>query len=281
MMVQNADARVVRDFGREWETFDQGAVPSGELARLFGEYFSVFPWDQLPEHARGFDLGCGSGRWAKLVAPHVGEIHCVDASEAALEVAKSTLRDMGNAHFHLASVDALPFADASMDFGYSLGVLHHLPDTVAGVRSCAAKLKPGAPLLLYLYYRFDNRALWYRALWKASDAVRGLVSRLPHPLKLAMSQIIALLVYWPLARGALLLERFGFRVDSWPLAAYRHNSFYTMRTDSLDRFGTRLERRFTRAEIEAMMRSAGLRDIRFREESPYWCAVGLRDDGRS
>jgi hypothetical protein len=83
-------------------------------------------------------------------------------------------------------------------------------------------------------------------------------------------------VYWPLARASGALERIGLAVDGFPLAAYRHHSFYTMRTDSLDRFGTRLEQRFTRAEISDMMERSGLVDIRFREAEPYWCAAGVR-----
>ena len=41
-------------------------------------------------------------------------------------------------------------------------------------------------------------------------------------------------------------ERLGTDVRHFPLSAYRDRSFYTMRTDALDRFGTRLERRFSR-----------------------------------
>ena len=46
-----------------------------------------------------------------------------------------------------------------MDFGYSLGVLHHIPDTCAGIKACARLLKRGGPFLVYLYYAFDNRAI--------------------------------------------------------------------------------------------------------------------------
>jgi hypothetical protein len=51
---------------------------------------------------------------------------------------------------------------------------------------------------------------------------------------------------------------------------------YTMRTDALDRFGTRLEHRLSRGETKAMMDAVGLRDIRFSESPPYWCAIGYR-----
>ena len=50
-----------------------------------------------------------------------------------------------------------------------------------------------------------------------------------------------------------------------------------MRTDARDRFGTRLERRFTASEISQMMRAAGLERITFSDDAPYWCAVGYRE----
>ena len=69
----------------------------------------------------------------------------------------------------------------------------------------------------------------------------------------------------------------GLDVAGIPLSAYRHGSFYTMRTDALDRFGTQLEQRFTRAQIEAMMLSAGLENIRFSDKEPFWVACGDRE----
>jgi len=203
-------------------------------------------------------------------------LHCIDASPAALEVARRTLQDVPNCRLHRASVDTLPLADGSMDFGYSLGVLHHVPDTAAAIASAARALKPGAPLLLYLYYALENRPWWYRTLWHASDRGRRCVAALPHPAKLAATTVIAAAVYLPLARFARALERRGRDVEGLPLAAYRHRSFYTLRTDAYDRFGTRLEQRFTAAEIERMMRAAGLVDIAFSPEPPFWCALGRR-----
>ena len=49
-----------------------------------------------------------------------------------------------------------------------------------------------------------------------------------------------------------------------------------MRTDALDRFGTRLEQRFTKKEIHLMMTESGLRDIKFSNEVPFWTAVGFK-----
>ena len=201
---RNKDDRVVEGFGDEWSRFDQAALPPDDRQAMFEDYFSVFPWDALPAGASGADIGCGSGRWAMLVAPRVGELHVVDASEAALAVARRNLDRAGNVRFHHASVDELPFAEASLDFAYSLGVLHHVPDTWAALRSVVWVLKPGAPFLDYLYYAFDNRPWWFRALWRLSDWMRCAISQLPAVPRNIVCDVIALIVYWPLAKLATL-----------------------------------------------------------------------------
>lgn len=271
----NSDLKTVVGFGDEWTRFDQTGMSDKDTKRFFEEYFSVFPWADLPKNAVGFDLGCGSGRWAKLVAPRVGTLHCIDPS-VAIEVAQRSVGLQTNCRFHRAGVDNIPLEDQSMDFGYSLGVLHHIPDTRAALAACVSKLKPGAPFLLYLYYAFDGRPVWFRAIWYASNWVRKVVSRMPYGLRYAVSQSIAWFVYWPLASMAKMAEVLGINVANFPLSAYRDCGFYVMRTDALDRFGTRLEQRFTRIEIMVMMKSVGLESIRFSEKAPFWCAVGFK-----
>lgn len=273
-MSQNIDTKVVAGFGDEWTRFDQSELDNAEHQRLFDEYFEKFPWESLPKDAVGFDLGCGSGRWGKLVTPRVGGLHLIDPSEA-IEVARKNLAGISNCEFHRAGVDDIPLADDSCDFGYSLGVLHHIPDTEDGLRKCVAKLKPGAPFLLYLYYAFDNRPAWFRAIWKITDVFRRVISSLPHGLRYFVSQIIAGLLYFPLAQFALLAEKLGLNLRNFPLSQYRDKSFYTMRTDALDRFGTRLERRFTQAEMREMMERCGLQDIEF-AGAAFWTAVGFK-----
>lgn len=275
---QNIDSETVRDFGREWQRFHHQSadIPNDTIRAMFDAYFTIFPWERLPKDAVGFDAGCGSGRWAALVAPRVGRLICIDASADALAVARQKLGDRQNVEFHCASIDAMPIADGSMDFGYSLGVLHHMPDTAAGLRACVAKLKTGAPMMIYIYYAFDNRPAWFRLLWKASDVVRRVLSRAPFWLKARVADLLAATVYWPLARLAEFLEQRGRNIDALPLSAYRHRPFYVMRNDALDRFGTRLEFRMTRVEIAHMMKTAGLECITFSEGVPHWCAVGWK-----
>jgi ubiquinone/menaquinone biosynthesis C-methylase UbiE len=269
----NYDAKTVEGFGFEWTRFDQTALTEKELRSIFESYFRLFPWSEISSDAVGFDLGCGSGRWAKLVARRVGRLHCIDASAEALAVAQRNLVQETNCTFHHVSVDQMPIEDESMDFGYSLGVLHHVPDTLGAIRTCAAKLKPGAPFLIYLYYAFDNRPFWFRSIWRLTNLVRKVVSHLPNRAKHLLSELIAACVYFPLARLSALLEKRGVAVDSIPLSAYRKRSVYSMRTDAFDRFATRLEKRFTKRQIRAMLEAAGFDQIHFNELESYWCAI--------
>lgn len=274
MTERNVDRRTVEGFGVEWQKFDQTTLPNEELDSVFAKYFRVFPWQALSAESVGFDMGCGSGRWARRVAPHVKTLHCIDASAAAIEVARRALADQSNCILHHASVDDRVLPPGSMDFGYSLGVLHHVPDPAGAIRECVRMLKPGAPLLLYLYYALENRSVWFRNLWRLSDLFRRLVFRLPPKVRPVVADTIARLVYWPLARAAGWAEKRGRNVSGWPLAQYRTLSFYTMRTDALDRFGTRLEHRFTAQEVKQLLSDAGLEGITLSDNTPYWCAVG-------
>lgn len=266
----SVDAPTVEGFGFEWSTYDQAKRDDGSLRRAFDRYFAAFPWADVPPGAAGIDVGCGTGRWARLAAERDVRLLALDASADALAVAG---RHAPACRLLQASAVELPLRSQSLDFAFSLGVLHHLPDTEGAIAEIHRVLKPGAPFLVYLYYAFENRPAWFRLLWRASDAVRRGIARSPHRLRLGLTKAIAAAVYLPLARLARLLERRGRDVEMLPLSAYRDQPYYVMQTDALDRFGTRLEKRYTRTEIEELLTGGGFTGIRFREDWPYWVVV--------
>ena len=274
-MKKNIDKATVDSFGDEWDRFNQADLSSKEAQEIFDQYFSIFPWQSLPQNAEGFDLGCGSGRWAKIMVKKVGHLHCIDPSNA-IEVAKELLSDVSNASFYKKSVDEFSLPINSQDFGYSLGVLHHVPDTAGAVKECASLLKPGAPFLMYLYYALENKSFFYKFLWRCSDFLRKIICRLPSGPKHLITDFIAVIIYFPLAKGSLIIEKLGLSISSIPLSFYRNCSFYTMRTDSRDRFGTPLEQRFTKEEIYELMEGAGFKNIIFNSSEPRWCVLGIK-----
>jgi ubiquinone/menaquinone biosynthesis C-methylase UbiE len=272
----NVDSSTIHGFGLQWRDFDQFHAPSSELETIFHKYFDHFPWGRIDQNSIGLDAGCGSGRWAMLVAPRVKKLICVDASSGAAAVAQERLRPFENCEVHVCTLEETPVSDSSLDFAYCLGVLHYVPDPRPALAAIAQKLKPGAPLLLYVYYALENRPVWFRAVWRVVDLTRRGIARTAYPVRRCLSDILAALVYLPMARLCNVLERVGVRVGGIPLSAYRHRSFYTMRTDCLDRFGNHLEHRFTRQELFELLRDCGLTNIVIPEDEPYWRAVAVR-----
>ena len=94
----NKDQRVIEEFGEEWKKFEHGDLNKASLLKSFDQYFSIFPWSSLSLVSEGFDMGCGSGRWAQFVAPKVTLLNCVEPSDA-INVAKNNLKLFSNVRF--------------------------------------------------------------------------------------------------------------------------------------------------------------------------------------
>lgn len=268
-----ADLRLVARFDREWGAFAQ--VGTSEQERLYARYFDIVPPDLVGHGRLVLDAGCGAGRWAYAVQRRGTRVVAVDLG-LSIEAAARNTEPTGRIGCVQADVHGVPVRDGAFDLVYSLGVLHHVEPTAGALGGLASRVRPGGALLLYLYYALDGRPAAYRALFRVADALRAVSSGLPQPALVALSAAIAAGVYLPLARTARLLRALGWRraPDVLPLGFYADLSFETMRNDSLDRFGTRLEKRFTRAEIRKLLEDAGLRDVVVSDRPPYWHAVG-------
>ncbi len=270
----NIDKKTVHSFGEEWEKFHHF---SEELIQQAGEqYFDIVPESVLKD-AYMIDIGCGSGRWTKYLHDKVAFIEAVDPSNAIF-YADRLLANVGNVRLSKASVESLPFADESFDFGMAVGVLHHIPDTAEALRACVQKIKKGGYFYVYIYYNLDNRGWAYKSIFKVVNVVRRFISGLPPKPKKVLCDAIAILIYMPMILLVRLLKLLGFNqlADKLPLSYYADKDFYMVRNDALDRFGTPLEHRFSKTEIQQMMENVGLSDIVFSEQMPYYHAIGKR-----
>jgi SAM-dependent methyltransferase len=275
----NIDKSTVDSFGEEWKSFHE--FGTRDLQRLGDSYFDIVTPEMISLDSIVADFGCGSGRWTKYIAPRVKKIAAIDPSDAIF-AADELLADIKNAELFKASISNLPFDDNYFDFGFSLGVLHHIPDTNQALKDCVRKIKPGGYFLVYLYYDFEDRGFLFKTLYKLSNMIRWGVSKFPSGLKKFVCDIFAVLIYMPFVLLSRFLRFLGVSKKARskiPLHGYEKTSFYIIRNDALDRFGTPLEQRFSKAQIETMMREGGLTDIVFGREIPFWHAIGRKQNG--
>jgi ubiquinone/menaquinone biosynthesis C-methylase UbiE len=271
----NIDKKVVDEFGNEWLKF---YLHDDDLVKKGGEeYFDILTSEMINSETYALDIGCGTGRWTKYLASKVGFIEAVDPSEAIF-AADKLLGDLQNVRLSKASIETLPFADESFDFVMSIGVLHHIPNTKQALIDCVKKVKKGGYFFVYLYYNLDRRGSFYKALFYSSDAIRKTVSLLPSKIKHFVCDILAIVFYMPFILLGRLFKKLGFKdlAIRMPLHGYQNRSFFMIRNDALDRFGTRLEQRFSKEQIIDMMEDAGLTDIIISPGIPFYHAVGRK-----
>lgn len=272
---ENIDWQTVESFGNEWEKFD--SFSKNEIQQLGDDYFDLCDDSILNSKMVALDVGCGTGRWTKYVAQRVARVEAVDPSKAVFSAAR-LLADQPNVRISQADVDNLPFEKGSFDFVFSLGVLHHIPDTAAAMRRCVEMLRPGGYFLVYLYYDFENQSAVFKLLFHLSNLLRRLVAALPKFLKQPVCDLLAVVAYLPFVALAKLVKALGGSelYKKVPLFWYHDKSWNVIRNDALDRFGTPLEQRFSRADIRRMMENCGLQNIQFSDNAPYWHAIGRK-----
>ena len=271
---QNLDQQVIDSFGHEWSAFDYAESETDDaLDSQFLAYCTPIDLTQFNSKSSvAADFGAGSGRWASRLLPHFSLVYALEPSDGANKVLKSKFSKESHMTILQETVGANSIPAGSLDLAMSLGVLHHIPDTGLAIKDVALKIKSGGVFLCYLYYKLENKPAFYRGLFWASNSLRWVISRLPYAIRRLIARVIASLVYFPLARTAKLLEKRGKNVSNFPLHHYANMPFVMLQNDALDRFGTRLEQRFSKKEITEMLGNAGfdLSSLKFSDVEPFW-----------
>ena len=276
-MLKKSEKSLIKFFGQRWKKFDQEPIKT-ELKKIFDIYFGNFPFDKINKKSVGIDIGSGTGRWAQFILPKVKKLYCLEPSNEAISISKIKLSKYKNCiHLNKEANDIFEIEDHSLDFAYSLGVLHHITDINKAMHSFSIKLKDRAPVLLYLYYNLETRGIIYRLISKLINIIRIIISRMPSLFKFIISDFFAIFIYFPLSRFAKFISYLGINTSRLPLSFYKDYSFYTLRSDSLDRFGTIIEKRYTKDDIIKICNKFGIKNLVFNKNQPYWTVCGEFD----
>jgi SAM-dependent methyltransferase len=270
----NLDQEVIDSFGREWNVFDYlEPNTSDALDKEFAAYCTPISLKTFnPSKSVVADFGAGSGRWTSRLIEHFSLVYALEPSHLAVEVLKQKFDKEKRVVILHESIGLNSIPNESLDLGMCLGVLHHIPNTALAIKDISKKIRSGGTFHAYLYYKLDHKPLHYRTLFLISTPLRWFISRMPHSIRRSISQVIALVVYWPLARTAKLLAARGKDISNFPLHHYANKPFVMLANDALDRFGTSLEKRFSKAEITEMLRLANfdVSTLVFSDVEPFW-----------
>jgi SAM-dependent methyltransferase len=207
------------------------------------------------------DAGCGDGTDTALLALDPGcEVVGVELSSGGVATTTTRTRNMERAHVVQADLLQLPLASDIFDGAYSYGVVHHTADPPHAVREIARTLKPGAPLLLYVYEDFSDRPWPWRAALRLVCLMRAISTRLPAPALMRICRLLSPVVY---VACTLPSRRFRW-AQRFP---HRHNTDpWDLSGDLYDRFAAPIEQRYSAKTAAALVEQAGLTVVRIAQQ---------------
>lgn len=110
--------------------------------------------ESMRQGLRVLEVGCGVGLDSVRMARHGLSVTAIDLTVVGASTANRRARQgKFDATYLCADAENLPFPDATFDYVYSFGVMHHAPDTQRCVDEAHRVLRPGGQALIMLYHR--------------------------------------------------------------------------------------------------------------------------------
>lgn len=113
---------------------------------------------QIPHHASVVDVGCGTGQLACFLSLRPRTVLGVDFSRNSLSKGQALKERLGleNLSFQWGDVLNLEVQDASFDYVFCNGVLHHTSNPKRGFSHLARIVKPGGYVVVGLYNTYGR-----------------------------------------------------------------------------------------------------------------------------
>lgn len=117
------------------------------------------------------EVGCGYGRYLDVVQRHGGQIVGVDLSTHSVDLAYAFVGQKPGVNIVQCDLFHLPFKRRTFKTVFSLGVLHHTPDTRQAFQAIVPYVAPDGRISIWVYHPDKKRA---------ADRWRTVTTRLPH-----------------------------------------------------------------------------------------------------
>ena len=210
------------------------------------------------------DVGVGAGRFAEVVSRWGGEVVGIDLS-FAVDAAFDNIGRGENVHIVQADLFHLPFAASCFEAMYSIGVLHHTPDTRKAFESVVPLLKKGGEFAVFVYA--------YGHYSHFSDIWRKITTRVPYRLLYYLTALSVPLYYIYQIPWIGLGFRFVFPMSRHPNPRWRW-------LDTFDWYTPKYQHKHTWPEVYLWYLENGFTEIRLNQESRDYALLHVNIRGK-
>jgi SAM-dependent methyltransferase len=219
------------------------------------------------KNCRVAEIGGGTGRIVNILL-QAGAQHVIalEPSEA-FEVLCRNIQQPEKVTCLKITGDQLP-ADGNLDYIFSIGVLHHIPDPNPVVKAAFNALRPGGHFLVWLYGKEGNDL--YLLFIKP---LRILTKHLPHIMLVALVEMM----YWPLAVYIKLCRTFPLPMRGYILSVFEKMSPSKRRLIIYDQLNPSYAKYYTRFEAEKLLKDEKFINVQVHHRHRYsWTVIGTK-----
>ena len=258
--------QTIKDFGKQWIKYHDNEGYYGSI-ELFSDILSPHLKPNEIEGCRVAEIGSGTGRIVNMLldagAKHVFAIEPSDA----FEVLCHNIRQREKVTCLKITGDQMP-AYENLDYIFSIGVLHHIPDPSPVVEAAFKALRSGGHFVVWLYGKEGNGL--YLALVKP---LRVLTKRLPHFMLASLVELI----HWPLVLYIKLCHYLPLPLRGYMLSVIAKMSPEKRRLIIYDQLNPSYAKYYTRVEAEKLLIDRKFINVRTHHRHGYsWTVIGTK-----
>ncbi|MDB3936587.1 methyltransferase domain-containing protein [bacterium] len=268
-------------FGSQWNAFAKSQLDDQQTSESTLRFDSEVGWDAGSLADKSIiEIGSGAGRFIDVISKRGVKLAIGVDLTSAVDASQNNLGERDNVLFVQADAFNLPIKDSSVDFAYSIGVLHHTPDPQLAFESMVNTVKNSGNVAVSVYeislYSRPNRntlkvvtmeLLWAVNMWRC-ELFRSFTTKIPDGLMIAYCKSFVPILHYLNKVPILGLIRYLF-----PSTCYRNLPVVWSMVDTMDTYSTKIVHQYRAKDVFQWFLKLGLTDVILMNGRAGWVSL--------
>lgn len=277
-------------FGSQWKAFAQSQIDTENIKESRLRFHSEIGWSKSDlENKKIIEVGSGAGRFIEVVSEQESTLAIGMDITDAVDASQENIGHKDNVFFIQGDIFNSPLKENSMDFAYSIGVLHHTPNPELAFQKMVDIVKDYGYIGLSLYeislYSRPNRnnlkvstmeLLWAMNMWRV-EFFRLFTTRLPDKVMIFYCKTIIPILHYLNKIPVVGLLRYLL-----PSTCYRRLPVIWSMVDTMDTYSTKIVHQYRSKDVFQWYLRLGLSGIMLLNGRAGWVSLtATKGDSKS